>query len=669
MNHILIPMQKILLECVIKVGKGIIFPGYNIKECLMDRRLKPEQIELINKIEKINKEEFQGKLQGISYLLLEVDYSEDEILHNVTINTQILQNANKMLDFVRIEQCLFSRPEYLIGRPGVIQYTQCFFLLDKNEKINNIVTFGNIFYSMQPGIGLDLSSHEFKDEELYNAIYLERTDKVFLEYRSLLSDACEAMRILDINRCFVYLFSKIDRMGHCNTYHFTDNKKRIIACLSKDQDQYNRYSNQFYFYSKDIRTKIVHEGNHILNYVPIKNAYRIINDLFLLIVNFCSAIINTQITSFEELEVYIVEKVNQFNYETPQILEEAGELIPTIEGNKSVYFAAVSNMEISNPLKMGNVIFLPKLKSYNYKNIYENYVKKDLGCEYDDVFERFTIEDMEYMIEILKHSKMNLVLEGGVAAIVMNMPNLVDRERGPLGREYLCDYVCNEIGKGYYYYILTDDECFSSGVLPSKAGISNQIRSVYRYDEFEDNISFIPGRVYEEYFEPEERYVVKENSVIWNPEIYEILYCSEMNEIRLMCRTALERTCETYYISDWTVRVSYLYDILDMLYPKTTDGDKLLKNLLVFTCGTKQQYENKKSEYELLRTKYRNPILHGGKQIWEITESINEIEELASKLKKLIMDYCVSLYRKNISNWEEHKKEYYNCQINLGLVH
>ena len=661
-------MQKILLECVIKVGKAIIFPGYDLKNCLIDSRLKPEQIELINKIEQRNREEFQDFLSGISFLLLTVYYSEDEILHNTTMNAQILQNANRMLDYARIQQCLFSRPEYLMGRPGVIDDMQCFFLLDKDEKINNIVISDKIFYSMQPGIGLDLGFHEFEEKELYNAIYSERTDEVFLEYRSLLGDACEAMRILDINRCFVYLFSKVDRMGHCNTYHFTDNKKRIMACLSKDQEQYNRYSNQFYFYSKDIRTKIVHEGNHILNYVPIKNAHEVINNLFLLIVNFCDTIINTRISSFKDLDIYIVEKVNKFNYETPQILEEAVELTPSLEGNKSVYFADVSNMEISKPLKMGNVIFLPKLRSYNYKNLYRNYVKKDLGCGCDDVFKNFTIEDMENMLEIIKHAEIKPILEQRVVAIVMNMPHLVDREVGPLGREYLCDYICSEIEKGYYYYILTDDECFVSGVLPSKAGILNQIRVVYQYDEFADNITPIPGRVYAEYFEPEEKYVVKENTVIWNPEIYEILYCSDMNEIKLMCRTALERTCETYYISDWTIRISYLYDILDMLYPKTTDGNKLLKNLLGFTCDTKQQYENEKDEHELLRMKYRNPILHGGKQIWEITDSLNEIKELALKLKMLILDYCVSLYRKDISTWGEHKAEYRSCQINLGLV-
>ncbi len=106
-----------------------------------------------------------------------------------------------------------------------------------------------------------------------------------------------------------------------------------------------------------------------------------------------------------------------------------------------------------------------------------------------------------------------------------------------------------------------------------------------------------------------------------------------------------------------------------MLHPKTTDGDKLLKNLLAFTCNTRQHYDNEKVEHELLRTKYRNPILHGGKQIWEITDSLNEIKELALKLEILITDYSVSFYRKDISTWEEQKTEYRSCQIDLGLIH
>lgn len=669
MKHILVPMQKILLECIMKVGKAVIFPGSDLENCLVDSQLRSEQIDLIIKIEQNNREKFRGILSGLSFLILDADYSEDEILNNPTVGTQILQNVNRMLDYTRIQQCLFSRPEYLMGRPGVIDGTQCFFLLDEDGKIDNVFLADKVFYSIQPGIGLDLGFHEFADEELYNAIYSERTDEVYLKYRSLLGDACEAMRILDINRCFVYLFSKVDRMGHCDTYHFTDNKKRIIACLAKNQEQFNIYSNQFYFYSKEIRTKIVHQGNHILNYVPIKKAYEVINNLFLLIVNFCNAIINTQITVFDDLDVYILKKVNEFVYEMPLIEEETEESIPALEGNKSVYFAEISNMEITDPLKLGNVIFLPKLGSFNYRNVYGNYVNKDLGGEYDEIYKRFTIEDMEYILEITKHTEMKQIMEKHVVAIIIKMPSLVEREDGPLGREYLCDYICNEIEKGYNYFILTDEECYALGVLPSKVGIINQIRLVYQYDEFTDDITPIPGRVYAEYFEPEEKYVVKENAVIWNPEIYEILYCSELNELKLLCKTALERICETYYISDWTIRISYLYDILDMLHPETTKSDKLLKNLLAFTCNTRQQYDNEKIDHELLRTKYRNPILHGGKQIWEITDSLNEIKELALKLELLITDYCVSLYRKDIATWEEQKAEYRCCQIRLGLIH
>ena len=79
-------------------------------------------------------------------------------------------------------------------------------------------------------------------------------------YRKCIAEACEALQIIDETRCFVFLFSKLDGLGLCETYSFSDNKKRIISMVSDNQNKFNIISSELYFYSKEIRTEIVHKG-------------------------------------------------------------------------------------------------------------------------------------------------------------------------------------------------------------------------------------------------------------------------------------------------------------------------------------------------------------------------------------------------------------------------
>ena len=44
-------------------------------------------------------------------------------------------------------------------------------------------------------------------------------------------------------------------MGLCDTYSFTDNKKRILSIAAENQLNFDVISSQLYFYSKEIRTK------------------------------------------------------------------------------------------------------------------------------------------------------------------------------------------------------------------------------------------------------------------------------------------------------------------------------------------------------------------------------------------------------------------------------
>ena len=218
-------------------------------------------------------------------------------------------------------------------------------------------------------------------------------------YRKCIAEACEALQIIDETRCFVFLFSKLDGLGLCETYSFSDNKKRIISMVSDNQNKFNIISSELYFYSKEIRTEIVHKGKKIDELISIREANEINQKLFNIIIQFCIKVISTGITSIEMLKEYISNEVIKYAYITPQerILTE----IPFKNYSKTVYVASIDGIQIDYPEKRGNYLLLPSLEDFSYKRYYDNYILKVSNDECENIFNDFSIDDLEYILEIL----------------------------------------------------------------------------------------------------------------------------------------------------------------------------------------------------------------------------------------------------------------------------
>ena len=82
------------------------------------------------------------------------------------------------MDYIRILECPFNRPEYTIGIPGLINGKRILFSLNDDYSIGTYINGEEEFYSMQKGIGLDLGVTENDDSRLYRAIYSNRNDEV-----------------------------------------------------------------------------------------------------------------------------------------------------------------------------------------------------------------------------------------------------------------------------------------------------------------------------------------------------------------------------------------------------------------------------------------------------------------------------------------------------------
>jgi len=167
-------------------------------------------------------------------------------------------------------------------------------------------------------------------------------------------------------------------------------------------------------------------------------------------------------------------------------------------------------------------------------------------------------------------------------------------------------------------------------------------------------LQFVPGRVFSEYQIPSEAY----NCIkLYKDDIYEILF-GNANYIDNLCKRSLVNICESEYVRDWTQRISYLFDTFDGIDPRNYNKEKVIKLVFTILAIDKADYLRNKQKYEQLKNKYRNPILHGGKSIFEIEPDINEIKKVDTYLRKTIMDYCLKIHSLSISTWEELDNAY-----------
>lgn len=653
MHLYILPVQRVLLEYVLKLGDMIFFPGDVSNEAIEYSNLLDDEKEKLRLIVEHNRSFFAEQLTGLPFLLLSSKYDISEINNDITIFEKILNDANRRFDYIRILECPFNRPEYTIGIPGLIDGKIMLFSINDDYSIGAYINGEEEFCLMQKGIGLDLGVTENNDSRLYRVIYSHRNDEVYNLYRRNIAEACEALQIIDETRCFIYLFSKIDGMGLCDTYSFTDNKKRILSIVAENQSNFDVISSQLYFYSKEIRTEVVHKGKRIDELVSIRKAHEINQELFNIIIRFCTKVIDSEITSIESLKEYILNEVSKYSYKMPQEQSLAG--LPVVYYQRTTYVATLEGLQISYPEKRGNYLLLPSLNQFEYDRYYKNYVSKDLGEDYESIFNDFSIEDFEYIIEILYRCER--ADDEYPRVIGLNLPKISDEYmRSPIIREQFVDYICNELNECLYYDMLSGGDILNGEVLPPRVGLRTGIRAIYEFVEDKEELflQFVPGRVFSEYQIPSEAY----NCIkLYKDDIYEILFGNE-NYIDNLCKRSLMNICESEYVRDWTQRISYLFDTFDGIDPRNYNKEKVIKLVFTILAIDKADYLRNKQKYEQLKNKYRNPILHGGKSIFEIESDINEIKKVDTYLRKTIMDYCLKIHLLSISTWEELDNAY-----------
>lgn len=249
--------------------------------------------------------------------------------------------------------------------------------------------------------------------------------------------------------------------------------------------------------------------------------------------------------------------------------------------------------------------------------------------------------------------------------IGLRLPKMIeDYKNSVYLREKFVDYVCNRLNIALYYDMLNGGDIINNSILPPRVGVSSGIRLIHEFVEDEELwIQAIPGRVFGEYYIPDVKYKCVDTS---KDEIYEILF-EDNNVIDSLCKYTLINLCENRYIDDLTQRISDLFNIFDGLDPRTFNKEKAIQYVFSYISTDKNDYLENKANYEKLKDKYRNPILHGGKIIFDIEPNKNEITKLEIQIREFIETFCFNIHSMKIDTWEQFDFEFRNQQRRLKL--
>lgn len=110
-----------------------------------------------------------------------------------------------------------------------------------------------------------------------------------------------------------------------------------------------------------------------------------------------------------------------------------------------------------------------------------------------------------------------------------------------------------------------------------------------------------------------------------------------------------------------------MFDIFDMLNPNDTEGKYLKSYVLPFIAIDKTDYHQKCENFRILREKYRNPLIHYGKSIYDLTTNQAELYGIFNQLKLIIISYCKTVISLNVSSFTLLNVELEKVKLVLGI--
>lgn len=639
-----IPIEHFLLDGIKKLGKLILIPiDYVLmNEYSLDFNLTKEDEEIIEYIVTEHTDilvDF-GKLEYCTLAIKVTDLLDNT--DGMQLN-RLFMEIDKALDYIAITQYRFDRKEWLISIPGSLKYAKIGWIINKTLMkvevcVSNIHNFCEI-----PGIGLEVSFESLKemDEELYEFIFSNRKDEVYEICRNYIARACRAFYLTDLNGVFSHLFSVLEGIGMVgsnNFLKFTLENERIMSFLASNQQEYEQRLDEFCYYSETLRTLIVHEGKDILEFMDIKSAFRVLTTLFHVIIRYAVALMKLNITSLINLEKRIKEQVEKYEKHLSHLETFVLKLDKLdCEGERDVFIIPIENFELEEMLVYKNLIIVPK----NY-----HYVNSEISISGISEYKFKRIIENEDVIELNKN----------VTIILYNGAYKLDKiDMSETAWQYLDD-ICSKIKDELVFVYLENCKLENRDGFLGIVGIYRGHREGILYDNMYDEFYPLLGRVYSLYNNTKSAFVYNSEKVShW---VYKATLGSERNDIiALDCKVAIQYIGKALYADDINYSYIYLFDALEYLCTFNYNINYKWKWIAAFVMKRRSEYDTIHDRLVEIGNKYRTPIFHYGKTIYDIIVDNKKVFLLFDEIKKIILEYCAEVLSTGLETYEDLKAE------------
>lgn len=311
----IIPIGGLANEVILKLGNIEILPPHFYGLYYEEGVVTEEDFQKYKEIFDICEDEYLSGYNNYAVAVFEHDFTREEFQNNIVINEfvfleEICFKVDRALDYLRVEYCSFLNRAMLPDIPGIIEGYRKGIVIDTERKISRQL-LGDVFqFYSKPGIGLQI---DYIDGGLYEYFFLSnRDDEIYTVCRNAFTRLSEAMYMNSANTSFVYLMSTIEMLADKEYIKFTKAKTNILAFIATSKKEYLEKLEWFKEVSKVIRTEVVHNGKSIYEILHgEQEVERLLNRLMSIIVVYCGNVLETEITSFDELTIERAKRIKQ----------------------------------------------------------------------------------------------------------------------------------------------------------------------------------------------------------------------------------------------------------------------------------------------------------------------------------------------------------------------
>lgn len=633
-KFLMIPVEHLVINKIDRLGDYLLIyvPFLQFHDLQVAVAISDDEKELISILR--GKRDFIEDLYNLEYCTLFVQRrTTDKDIE------QIVFDVERACDFLAISQYRYDRKEWSIGKPGAIGPYLIVFDID--------ITTGNIeacyqkkhFFNEIPGIGLEVSySPLSRDENFYPIIFGKRDDEVYKTCRYYITKACRTFTIPSLQSTFSELFATLEGIGMvgCSQFiNFTKENKRIMAVNYDNQNDYERRLDTFCYYSEVLRTRVLHQGQSLLEFMDRKSVFRLLTDIFFEIITFAQNLINTGISDLCDISSYIEDRIKLFSDHVSSVStsfvlknEEKG-----MDGDRDVFIFPIENLVISEYIELGKILIIPTgflQECSEDKNIY---------LELEDYFiDRLIVESL-------------IDLNTDVALILLKGEYQMSQFDTTIESWQYIDDICGEIQNLLVPLFIQRDMVADRNSCFGIVGVHNGIRGGFIYDSAYDELVGICGRVYSLFNSTELPFSL--GDAVVDTEIIDII-CSgdRKDEVAIGCKSVLITLGKAMREDNVTYMLMDMFDAIDKVYPCEYNMTPKWKWIASFVMDKRSEYDQYHDRLKMIGKMYRTPMYHHGESVGKLFSKEEDAFLLFNEVKVLLVKCVKKMYKSGFTSWE-----------------